>query len=46
MIQSGALFLNEQKVSDLQYVVQEGDFINGVVLLRKGKKVFKLIMKI
>ena len=35
--------MNEEKVEDLQKEISGEDFVNGVVLLRKGKKVFKVI---
>jgi len=43
MIQSGSLFINEIKVEDPQIIVSKKDFINGVLLLRKGKKQFKIV---
>jgi tyrosyl-tRNA synthetase len=43
MIQSWSLYINEVKVDDPQKVLSKNDFINGVVLLRKWKKQFKLI---
>lgn len=42
-IQAGAIFMNENKVEDLQKIVSVQDTVNGIILLRKGKKVFKLI---
>ncbi|MCX6823584.1 MAG: tyrosine--tRNA ligase [candidate division SR1 bacterium] len=43
MIQSGSLYINEIKVEDVQSVVSSKDFINGVLLLRKGKKQYKIV---
>jgi len=43
MIQSGSLYINEVKVEDMQLVVSSKDFINGVLLLRKGKKQYKIV---
>ncbi len=43
MLQSWALFVNEQKVEDPQMIISSEMFVNGVVLLRKGKKQFKII---
>ncbi len=43
MLQAGALFVNEQKVEDPQMTLSQEDFVNGVILLRKWKKQFKLI---
>jgi tyrosyl-tRNA synthetase len=44
MIQSGSLFFNEEKVSDINFVVKKPDLINGVGVLRKGKKHYKTIL--
>jgi len=43
LIQSGSLFCNEVKVEDPQMIVKKDDFVNGILLLRKGKKVFKVV---
>ncbi len=43
LIQSGSLYCNEVKIEDLQYVVGKEHLINGFLLLRKGKKVFKVV---
>ena len=43
LIQAGSIYLNEEKIEDMQRAVTTEDFVNGVVLLRKGKKVFKII---
>lgn len=43
MIQSGSLFINEMKVVDPQIVVSNRDCVNGVLLLRKGKKQYKIV---
>ena len=44
-VQSGAIFINEEKVSDFNYDFS-GDFINDkVLLIRKGKKNFRIIVK-
>lgn len=43
MIQSGSLFINEIKVEDPQIAVTKDDFVNGILLLRKGKKLFKVV---
>lgn len=43
LIASWSLYCNEEKVTDIQTLVTKADFINGVVLLRKWKKQFKLI---
>jgi len=43
MIQSGSLFINEAKIEDPQVIVSKKDFTNGILLLRKGKKQYKII---
>ncbi len=43
MLQSWALFVNEKKVEDPQMALSQKDSVNGVILLRKGKKQFKLV---
>ena len=43
MIQSGSLFINEVKVEDPQMIVSKNDCINSILLLRKGKKQYKIV---
>lgn len=43
LINSGALFLNETKITDPQQEIQTSDLINQVALLRKGKKSYRVI---
>jgi tyrosyl-tRNA synthetase len=43
LIASGSLYCNEEKVTDLQQIVKKDDFIKGILLLRKGKKQYKLV---
>ena len=38
MIQQGGLTLNDVRVADEQYILGEGDFTDGVALIKKGKK--------
>ena len=42
-IQSWSLFCNEEKVTDPQMMISKDNFVNGILLLRKGKKVFKVV---
>jgi tyrosyl-tRNA synthetase len=42
MIQSGSLFVNETKVTDIQMTISKENLVNGILLLRKGKKQFKV----
>lgn len=43
LVSSWSLYFNEEKVVDLQQTIKKEDFINWVILLRKGKKQFKLV---
>ena len=43
MIQSGSLFINEDKIEDPQMLISRSDCINWILLLRKGKKQYKVI---
>ncbi len=46
LISEWGLSLNENKITDLNFSISEKDFISWkVCLLKKGKKVFKLILK-
>lgn len=42
-IQAGAIYVNETKIEDVQQIFSHKDTINDILLLRKGKKVFKVI---
>jgi tyrosyl-tRNA synthetase len=44
LIQAGSIYFNEEKVEDIQKTVKSDDLVNGVALLRKGKKTYKLIL--
>lgn len=43
LIQSNSLYVNEEKISDPQKAFSKADCINGILLLRKGKKTFKVV---
>lgn len=43
LIQQGGLYVNDEKVVDMDLVVDEGFFINGKMLVRKGKKTYNQI---
>lgn len=45
LIQSGSIYCNEEKIDDLQKVYTRDDLINWILLLRKGKKVFRVLKK-
>lgn len=40
LIIQGGISLNDEKISDIAYVLNEEDFKNGYAILKKGKKVF------
>lgn len=42
LIQQGAIFVNERKVTDLAQSYSSKDTINQLLLIRRGKKIFKL----
>ena len=44
LIQAGSIYFNEEKVEDIQKIIKSDDLINGIGLLRKGKKAYKLIL--
>ena len=44
MIQAGSIYFNEEKVEDIQKTIKSEDLVNGVGLLRKWKKTYKLIL--
>ena len=45
LIAQNGLSLNEQKVSDAEYVLQASDFGEGAAIIKKGKKKFYKIVK-
>jgi len=44
-IESNAITLQEQKVDSVEYILQESDFVNGLSLLRRGKKQLCVLVK-
>lgn len=45
LINQGGISLNDEKVSDVSYVLSDSDFKDGFAILKKGKKVFhKLVL--
>ncbi len=40
LISQGGISLNDEKISDVNYVLSENDFKDGFAILKKGKKVF------
>lgn len=46
LIKQGGLSINDKKVEDPNLVLSEGDFIDGTVLIRRGKKTYnQLVLK-
>jgi tyrosyl-tRNA synthetase len=43
-IQAGAIYVNEEKVEDIGAIVDGNIAVNGCLILRKGKKNFRLII--
>ncbi|MFK7779658.1 MAG: tyrosine--tRNA ligase [Candidatus Gracilibacteria bacterium] len=44
-VQSGAIYINEEKISDFNYDFSDSFINNKVLLIRKGKKNFRIIKK-
>lgn len=44
LISAGSVYFNEQKVEDIQKEIKKSDLINGVWLLRKGKKNYRVVV--
>ena len=45
LIIQGGISLNDEKVTDINYVLSDKDFSNGFAILKKGKKVFYKLEK-
>lgn len=45
LISQGAVFLNDEKITDSTYLLSDKDFENGYAILKKGKKVFHKLEK-
>lgn len=45
LIGQGAVFLNDEKITDSTYLLSDKDFENGYAILKKGKKVFHKLEK-
>ncbi|MCR5175448.1 MAG: tyrosine--tRNA ligase [Anaerovibrio sp.] len=46
LIQQNGLSLNDQKVTDTEYVLSDADFTNGEAIVKKGKKKFYRLLKV
>ena len=40
LINQGGISLNDEKVSDVNYVLSDSDFKDGYAIIKKGKKIF------
>ncbi len=45
LISQGAITLNDEKISDITYLLSDKDFKNGYAILKKGKKVYHKLEK-
>lgn len=43
LISQGAISLNDEKISDISYILSDKDFSHGYAILKKGKKVYHKI---
>lgn len=45
LISQGAITLNDEKISDMSYILSEKDFSTGYAILKKGKKIYHKLIK-
>ena len=45
LIAQGAITLNDEKISDIGYILKEDDFANGYAIIKKGKKVYYKLVR-
>ena len=45
LINQGGISLNDNKITDINYVISDSDFKDGYAILKKGKKVFHRLIK-
>jgi len=46
LISQNGLTLNDEKITDVEYIFSEKDFSSGAAIIRKGKKkFFKLVQR-
>jgi tyrosyl-tRNA synthetase len=43
LINQGGISLNDEKITDIKYMLSEKDFEQGFAIIQKGKKVFHKI---
>lgn len=46
LIQQNGLSLDDEKVTDPDYTLSEGDFTDGEAIVKKGKKKFYRLLKV
>lgn len=46
LISQNAISLNDEKITDINYILSNNDFENGYAILKKGKKIFHKLEKI
>ena len=44
LIQQGGLTVNDEKVEDVNMVVSKNDFVDGTMMIRRGKKNYNRIV--
>ena len=44
-VKAGAVYINEQKIEDFNFDVESSFLENNVLLIRKGKKNFRIVVK-
>ena len=45
LIKQGGISLNDEKITDVNYILSDKDFLSGYAILKKGKKVFHKLEK-
>ena len=45
LINQGGISLNDNKITDINYIMSDSDFKDGYAILKKGKKVFHRLIK-
>ena len=45
LVTQGGITLNDNKISDVSYILNENDFKDGYAILKKGKKIFHKLVK-
>ena len=40
LVQQGGIYVNDERITDIDYVLTDNDIRDGSVMIRKGKKVY------